>query len=227
MKFQKAVCMVCATTFFVSGCATAPNGGQTADAANKDTALRCAAFGVGGALLGSLISGKNGAVKGALAGLAACAIVEVASHQTKTAAQVDQQYRMANHNQLPATARIDSYSTVVSPNGIARAGDAIKIVSTIRVVSGASEPVQEVREQLIAYAPTGEEFKRGEKKVNDVGGSGEYDNSFTLKLPQGSPQGIYKLKTEVFLNGRASIVKESSLQVADLGTTRTLVMLDR
>ena len=225
MKFQKTICAACAITVFVSGCAT-PGNDQAAGPASNDTALRCAAFGVGGALLGAMISGKSGAGKGALAGLAACAVVEIASRQTKTAAQVEQQYRVSNRSQLPPNAKIDSYATLVSPNGVVKAGDAIKIQSTIRAVSGANEPVQEVRELLIAYAPTGEEFKRGEKKVNETAGSGEYDNSFTLKLPAGAPQGVYKLKTEVFLNGRGAAVKESNLQVADLGGVRTVAMLD-
>jgi hypothetical protein len=226
MKLQKTICAVCILTIFVGGCA-APGGGQSAGSATNDTAARCAAFGIGGALLGALISGKNGAAKGAIAGLAACAVVEIASRQTKTAAQVEQQYRVSNQNTLPPNAKIDSYLTVVSPNGVAKAGDAIKVQSTIRAVSGANEPVREVREVLIAYAPSGEEFKRGEKKVNDATGSGEYDNSFTLKLPVGAPQGVYRLKTEVFLNGRPIVHKESSLQVADLGGMRTVAMLER
>jgi hypothetical protein len=227
MKHQNIICAMCVTACIVSACA-APGQDQAAGFVSNDPALRCAAFGVGGALLGRLISGKDGTAKGALAGLAACAVVEIVSRQTKNAAQVEQQYRASNQQPLPPEARIDSYATLLSPNGVAKAGDQIKIQSTIRAISGANEPVQEVRERLIAYAPTGEEFKRGEKKVNDAAGSGEYDNSFTLKLPQGAPEGVYKLKTEVYLNGRAASTKESNFQVADLGTgVRHVAMLDR
>jgi hypothetical protein len=227
MKRQKIIGAICVTACVVSACA-APGNDQTAGTANHDPLLRCAAFGLGGALLGSLINGKDGTKKGAIAGLAACAVVEIASRQTKNAAQVEQQYRAVNTNHLPPDARIDSYATLVSPDGVAKPGDHIMVRSTIRAISGANEPVQEVRERLIAYAPTGEEFKRGEKKVNDAAGSGEYDNNFTLKLPQGAPQGVYKLKTELFLNGRAASTKESSFQIADLGGgMRSVAMLDR
>jgi hypothetical protein len=226
MNIQKTILAVCAGSLLLSGCAT--TGGESAGgSSNSDTAMRCAAFGAGGALLGAFLGGKSGAVKGAVAGLAACAVVEIASRQTKSAAEVDRQYRVSNRNQLPPNAKIDSYSTLVTPNGIVKAGDAIKVQSTIRAVSGANEPVQEIREVLIAYAPTGEEFKRGEKKVNDSAGSGEYDNSFTLRLPQGAPQGIYRLKTQVFLNGRPMIAKETNMQVAELSGARTLASLDR
>lgn len=226
MKLQKTVVAACLVPLLLSACAT-QEGGQAADAGpgTGNTAARCAAFGLGGAVIGGLISGKKGAVRGAVAGLAACAVVEIASRQTKTSAQVDKQYRASNRNQLPPMARIDTYSTQVSPNGVAKAGDAIKIQSTIRAISGVNEPVQDVKEVLIAYAPTGEEFKRGEKKVNDASGSGEYDNSFTLRLPQGAPQGVYRLKTQVFLNGKPSLVRESSLQLAMVDGAPSYAML--
>lgn len=228
MKLQKTVCAVCIVPFLLSACATQQEGGApVAESGKNDTVARCAALGLGGAVLGALISGKKGAARGAVAGLAACAVIEIASRQTKSSAQVDQQYRASNRNQLPQNARIDTYSMQVSPKGVAKAGDAIKIQSTIRAVSGVNEPVQDVKEVLIAYAPTGEEFKRGEKKVNDASGSGEYDNSFTLRLPQGAPQGVYRLKTQVFLNGKPSLVKESSLQVAMLDGAPSYAMLAR
>jgi hypothetical protein len=208
---------VCIGSLLVTGCATTNGQGGV----SEDTAFRCAAFGVGGALLGAAVSGNKGAVRGALVGLAACAVVEIASRQTKTSTAVDQQYRSNNRNQLPQTAKIDAYTTSVSPNGVAKAGDAIRVQSTIRAVSGVREPVVEVKDQLVVYAPSGEEFKRGEKKVNEGTGSGEYENAFTLRLPQGAPQGVYTFKTQIFLNGKPASVSERSVQVAvaDLPTT--------
>jgi hypothetical protein len=132
--FKQSVLVTCIAAMLVSGCATPGGGNASAD--NQNTVARCAAFGVGGALLGAVIGGKNAAVKGALAGLAACAVVEIASRQTKSSEVVDQQYRSNNRNQLPATAKIDAYTTTVSPNGVAKAGDAIRVQSTIRAISG-------------------------------------------------------------------------------------------
>lgn len=218
MNLKKMTCMICALAILVSGCATTggPNGAGN-DSSDKNTALRCAAFGTIGALIGAGLGGTKGAVKGAIAGLAACAIIEISSLQTKKADEVEAQYKVANKNQLPTASKIDTYSSFVTPSGVAKAGDAIKVQSTIRVIAGTNEPIQEVKEVLIAYAPTGEEFKRGEKKVNETAGSGEYDNSFTLKLPQGAPQGYYKLTTQVFLNGKPGEMRQSSLQVAGTG----------
>lgn len=207
--------VVSITSLLVSGCA-APGGPNSSPHDSNNTALRCAGLGLGGALLGAVIGGKNAAVKGALVGLAACAVVEIASQQTKSSDTVEQQYRSNNRNQLPQSAKIDGYTTSVSPNGIAKAGDAIRIQSTIRAVSGQYEPVTEVKEQLIVYAPSGEEFKRGEKKVNERSGSGEYENAFTLRLPDGAPQGVYRFRTQLFLNGKPALLRDSNVQIAAL-----------
>src|SRR5471030_769762 len=223
--FKQSILVTCIASVLVTGCA-APSGQGGSGIASNNTALRCAGFGIGGALLGAVVGGKNAAVKGALVGLAACAL-EIASRQTKSSEVVDQQYRGNNRNQLPQSAKIDGYTTAVSPNGVAKAGDAIRVQSLIRAVSGVQEPVTEVKEQLIVYAPSGEEFKRGEKKVNDTTGSGEYENSFTLRLPEGSPQGVYKFKTQLFLNGKPATMRESSLQIATIDASANLAVAAR
>lgn len=211
MKFSKTLSAACAITLLASGCASTGSGDSIT---SNETMIRCAALGAGGAIIGALIGGTKGAVGGAAAGLAACAVIEVASRQTKSAAEVDRDYKNGNRNRLPPSAKIDSYNTVVTPNGPVKSGETIKVQSSIRAISGTSEPVQEIKEVLVAYAPSGEEFKRGEKTVNSKPGSGEYDNSFSLKLPQGAPQGTYKLKTQVFLNGKPGATRESNLMFA-------------
>jgi len=223
MTLQKTIPLVALATLLACGCAT--QGGEST--ANSDTVLRCAALGAGGAIVGALIGGTKGAIGGAAAGLAACAVIEVATRQTKTAAEVNRDYKANNRNRLPRTAEVNAYNTVVTPNGAVKAGDAIKLQSTIRAVSGTTEPVQEVKEILTVYAPSGEEFKRGEKIVSSAPGSGEYDNSFTLKLPAGAPQGTYRLKSQVVLNGKPGITRETQLQLARVGDTLTVAMLDR
>lgn len=222
MTLQKTISLVAIATLLASGCAT-QGGGSTV---SSDTVLRCTALGAGGAIVGALIGGTKGAIGGAAVGLAACAVIEVATRQTKTAAEVDREYKVNNRNHLPRTAEVNAYNTFVTPNGAVKAGEAIKLQSTIRAVSGTTEPVQEVKEILTVYAPSGEEFKRGEKVVSSAPGSGEYENSFTLKLPSGAPQGTYRLKSQVVLNGKPGVTRENQLQLARVGDTVTVAMLD-
>lgn len=180
---------------------------------DKHTALKCGAFALGGAALGAALSGKKGAGRGALAGLAACAVVEMVSRQTRSKEEVEQDYRNANNGKLPAKAELVAYQTNLNPQTTLQRGSALKVQSTIRVVAGAGEPIREVREVLIAYAPSGEEFKRGEKVANAAEGSGEFVNTFTLRLPDGAPEGQYRIETQVLLNGREVSSQPQSIQL--------------
>ncbi|NQD38915.1 hypothetical protein HPT27_18005 [Permianibacter sp. IMCC34836] len=180
---------------------------------DKGTALKCGAFALGGAAIGAAISGKKGAGRGALAGLAACAVVEIVSRQTRSKDEVEQDYRAANKGKLPAKAELVAYQTTLNPDATLKRGDALKVQSTIRVVAGTGEPIKDVKEVLIAYAPSGEEFKRGEKKANATDGSGEFVNTFTLKLPDGAPEGEYKIETQVLINGREVSSQPRSIQM--------------
>ena len=79
---------------------------------------------------------------------------------------------------------------------------------------------------MTVYAPSGEQFKRGEKIVNATPGSGEFDNSFTLKLPSGAPQGTYTLKSQVYLNGKPGPTRQSSIQLAQVDGVTVVALLD-
>jgi len=198
--------LIVGTVLLLASCATQDQ---------QNTAWRCGAFALGGAAIGAAIDGKKGAGKGALAGLAACAVVEVVSRQSKTGTEVEGDYKKTNKGKLPSKAELVAYDTTLNPDAMLKRGDALKIQSTIRVIAGTTEPVNDVRETLIAYSPSGEEFKRGEKKANAAAGSGEYVNTFTLKLPDGAPQGTYTIKTIVSINGREVSTEPRPIQIVD------------
>ena len=206
----KTLAAVLTVALSVAGCAAPGQPGFGPD----NTAVRCGGMAVGGAVLGALMDGKRGAVKGAALGLGACAVMEVASNRTQSAKEVEQKYRSSNRNALPVSAKLVGYSSSVSPQGRARSGEPIKIQSTIRAVSGTSEPIREIREVLVAYAPDGKEFKRGEKLVDTSGGSGEFSNHFTLRLSPSAPEGGYRLHTDVYLNGKLASSNDALLQLA-------------
>ncbi len=206
-RFAKFAVALGAATLLLSSCASLDRG----------TALRCGAFALGGAAIGAALDGKKGAGKGAIAGLAACAVVEIASRQTKSKDEVESDYRSAK-GRLPSKAEVVAYQTTLNPNPVLKRGDALKVQSTIRVVAGTNEPVREVKEVLIAYAPSGEEFKRGEKKANAAEGSGEFLNTFTLRLPDGAPEGQYTIETKLLINGREVSAQPQRIQLASAGS---------
>ena len=176
--------------------------------------LRCTALGAGSALVGALIGGTKGAIGGAVARLAACAVIEVATRQTKTAAEVDRDYRANNRNNLPPYAKIDAYTTVVTPRSAVKTGEPIKLASQIRAVSGTNgrPGSQGSRDRLRAVGRAVQ--ARREDRQRDAG-QRRFDNSFTLKLPSGAPQGTYAEKPGL-PERQAGPTRQSSIQLAQV-----------
>lgn len=62
------------------------------------------------------------------------------------------------------------------------------------------------------------------KPVSATNGSGAFKGGFSIPLPEGVPQGLYPIKTALYLNGRRVAGQDNKLQVVDLGTTRMLAL---
>lgn len=210
---RKPLAIVLCISLAAAGCATPGQSGLGADS----TVMKCGLMAAGGAVLGGLVDGKRCVLRGAALGLGACAVMEVVSSRTRTAGEVEKSYRSGNRNALPASAKLVSYASNVSPRGQIISGNPVKVQSTIRAVSGTGESIREIREVLVAYAPDGKEFKRGEKVVDTTGGSGEFSNSFTLRLPQGAPEGNYRLQTDIYLNGKLASTNNANFSLVQAG----------
>jgi len=209
----------------LAGCATAPSGGASrpasttnpAQAGNDDpcsvggTALAGA---LAGALLGAMIDGKRGAVKGAalggVAGALGCVAINSQSRQTRTAAQVDSDFVKAR-GALPPEPQVVSYIPRLSNNVVQR-GQPMRINSTVELVNGSKTPITEVREELVVYDTHGEAFKTKAKPLSNRSG-GRFENSFELSLPEQAPQGVYTLKTNLYINNKLMAKRDMSTQV--------------
>ena len=142
----------------LSGCAT---GSMT-----KSDWGKCLGAVVLGAGAGALLEGERGAYVGAAAGVAACFAINAHSKRTRTAGEVESDYR-AVHQQLPAQPEVISYATNVPSTGIRR-GEPLKIVSNIEAISGSQQPITQVREQVRLYEPGNQEpFKTTEKVASE------------------------------------------------------------
>jgi len=222
-------------TAMLAGCATAPgnpNGvrqdtpysqdGQNPQAANDDpcsVGATAAAGAAVGALLGGLISGKSGIVKGAAIGgglaAAGCLAINVNSRQTKTAAQADRDYIRAR-GALPREPQVVSYTPQVSAATVKR-GQPFKVNSVVELVNGSAQNVNDVREELVVLDPQGQPFKSGSKSLasnNKTGG--RFENSFELTLPAGVSQGVYGVKTNLYVNGKLAATRDLRTQLVIL-----------
>jgi hypothetical protein len=231
---MKKIVALTLMTSLVAGCASTNQGmpsnnagQQQAAAGSKDpcTVGATALAGVAvGALLGGLIDGKKGAKRGAVAGgvIAAigCVAINSQSRQTKSAAQADSEY-IQQRGRLAPEPQVVSYTPRLESNVVQR-GQPMHVYSVVELVNGSVSPVQEVREELVVYGTDGQPFKTGSKPlINNRGG--RFENSFELTLPNGVSQGIYAMKTNLYVNGKLSASRDLRTQLVWNGTTGVMV----
>ncbi len=198
------------------------SGAVSTDPCNvTNTALAGAAAGL---IIGALLGGKKGAAQGGIAGGAlaavACYTMNVQSRQTKSAAQADIDYKNAR-GALPSQPAVVAYSPQLENSRVQR-GQKLMVNSTLELVNGTSEPIREVKEELQVFHPDGRQYKTGSKPFV-ANSSGRFENSFELSMPANAPQGIYALKTNVFINGKPSASRDLRTQIVWNGTDGVLV----
>lgn len=228
-KYTNVVVAVLTTTLLAACVAPQPGGMNNGSsnlrpnnqAAQEDpcsvgqSALAGAAV---GALLGGLMGGKKGALEGAAAGgvvaSLGCLAINAQSRQTKTAAQSDREFVMAR-GRLPAEPQVVSYSPTTSTQ-TGRRGQPLRVNSVIELVNGSQQTVNEVREELVVFDPQGEKVRNGSKQLTNNTG-GRFENSFELVLPNSAPQGVYAMKTNLYVNGKLSASRNLQTQIVFRG----------
>ncbi len=193
-----------AITMLASGCATSSMNGSDWG--------KCLGAIVIGAGAGAALQGERGAYVGAAAGIAACFVINAQSKRTRSASEVEEEYR-TRHAQLPTQPEVVRYDTQLSAPNVRR-GDPLRIVSNIEAVEGRNAPIQEVKEEIRIYEPGSDTpFKTAQKVANNTGGSGGYENTFTITFPSGMPQGRYVIETAVLVNGERADRGNQQIQV--------------
>ena len=171
---------------------------------------------VAGALLGGLLARGNNRAKGAAFGAGVASLACVAWNynvkQTKTAEQVQQEYRTVNHGELPTQSKIINYETRFDPSGKVAPGGKLTLASNIEVVQGTADPTPLIEEELTLVRPDGSEVK-SRKKANVNQGAGAFSTVFSMNMPAGVSQGEYPMRTALFLNGERVAGKDMKMQV--------------
>lgn len=211
----------------VYGCA---GTGQTSGDGSTDTAaadggkggcnagVAAVIGGVAGALLGGKEHAGRGAAIGAGVGALACVAYNYHVKQVKTQQQVQQEYKTANKGKLPATTVVDRYETKFSP-AVIKPGEKAVLTSYVQIVQGKDNATAKVEEEATLYGPDGKELKKARKPVNQDAVSGAFQTSFALPMPSGVPQGIYRMDTKLYLDGKETAKRSAKLQIAAAGDT--------
>ncbi|HKT99457.1 MAG TPA: hypothetical protein VJS30_23455 [Paraburkholderia sp.] len=220
-KSGKRLLVPAVITCLLAGCAVpSQNGAVPGDpAATNADPCSVGTSAVAGAAVGALIGALAGGGKGALIGAAAggvlvgagCYAVNVRSRQVRTAAQVDHDY-IARRGSLPAQPQVVAYNVQVNNHAVR--GKPFIVNTEVELVNGRYQQVNDVREQIVLFDPKGEPFKNGTKPLETQNASGgKFENSFELTLPQGVSQGVYAMKTNLYVNGRLAATRDLRTQV--------------
>jgi hypothetical protein len=200
---HRATALLVTASLALGGCATTGQNTSSNTAANDSECNPAIAAGVG-AVIGGLLGGGTNTVRGAAIGAAiggfGCMLVNYRSEQVKTAQQAQADYKAANRGQLPERTTIVKYTTVFKPATI-RAGNKAEMDSYVEVVNGRDDPNPRLEEEMSLYKPDGKLAKSVRKPVSASGSSGGFRNSFTVPMPEGVPEGVYPVKTALYLNG--------------------------
>lgn len=187
--------------------------------------LDCALTTMAGAGVGALASGGNtGAiVGGAAAGALGCLVYKHETIRTRTAEQVEDEYKQAN-KALPEKTTVTAYKAKLSPTAVVAKGTSATVVSEFTVLEGNAETPSKVEEELVLLDPSGAKRSSARKPV-ETDGSGAYKNQFSFKMPAGVPDGIYPLNMALYVDDE--LVKSSSLkmQVIASGTADARTIL--
>lgn len=201
------------------------------DTAQKSGNAECSApvAAVIGAIAGGLLGqGKNhvrGAAIGAGVASLACMAFNFQATQTKTAEQVQDDFKAQNKGQLPEQAIVARYETKIAPSNQVRPGSKTTLTSSIVVVNGTASIAPKIEEDVSLFDPDGKRITNARKVANQNGEAGAFTTSFSFTLPEGVKQGIYPIKTAVFLDGQQASTREASLQVVMTQTGLVVALL--
>ena len=231
VRIARTPAAVIAAAAFAAGCAT----GQ-GDSAPKGDVLSgdCNPLVTGGigAAIGAIAGGSKrrgeGAAAGAAIGALACVAYNYYTKQTKTSEQVTSEYKAKNKGTLPASATVTRFNAQVAPTSKVQAGNAITVASNIEVVPGTSNPRPAVEQEIALYGPDGAQAGKARKPASESAGGGAFETSFKFSLPQGVPQGVYPVKSQVYVDGKPAAGADTRFQVvvAPGGTVTVLARHD-
>lgn len=223
MKIAKnSLIALVAVSVAMAGCVTTGTNASSQPpekTASNDGECNAAVVGLVGAIAGALLAKGDNRVRGAALGGGLGALVCAAWNyhvaQTKTADQSVADYKRANAGRVPAQAVVTAFDTRVDPNSTIRPGSTMTVTSNIEVVPGTAQTNPVIEEELVLTNPKST-TTTARKRANPNGDGGAFQTKFSMMMPEGIPQGVYPVKTTLYVDGKATRVNDSSLQVVAL-----------
>jgi hypothetical protein len=216
IRFARKPVVVIVVAALATGCATGQGGSKPTEDVLSGDCNPLVTGGIGAAI-GAIVGGNKrrgeGAAAGAAIGALACVAYNYYTKQTKTAEQVAGEYKTANKGQLPASATVTRFNAQVAPKSTIQPGNAVTVASNIEVVPGTSNPRPTVEQEIALYGPDGAQVGKARKPASQSAGGGAFETSFKFSLPQGVPQGVYPVKSQVYVDGKPAAGTDTRFQV--------------
>ncbi|MBI5276160.1 MAG: hypothetical protein HY854_06840 [Burkholderiales bacterium] len=171
-----------------------------------------------GSVFGAMIGGRSGRLGGvaigASVGAFGCMAYNYSASQTKSSQQVGEEFKAANGGVLPTATTITRFDAAISPDANIQAGTAVDVRSQIEVVPGTNDPQPKVEQEIALFTPDGKPTgKTARKSAAQSPGGGAFETNFKFTMPQGVPQGVYPVKSQVFVNDEPAANTETKFQV--------------
>lgn len=162
----------------------------------------------------------KGAAKVAAIAIAAKIITDmVIEYRTKNISDEDavaKEYKVGHDNNLPEQPVASVYTTTTLPSKVVQPGKKVTIQSDMVVVPGRAQKDTLIEERLAIFdnEDNTKELKSLTKTVNEqTKRAGHYNNEFSFTLPEGLPQGVYPIKSELLINGQAAKTADADIQL--------------
>lgn len=142
-------------------------------------------------------------------------VIDYRSKRVAKAEEVAEEYK-TQHETLPPEPIATEYVTKTLPGNVVEPGKEVVIQSDIVVVPGAKKKKALIEERISIFdnEDNTKELKTMTKTVNaKTKTGGRYQNEFSFTLPEGVPQGVYPIKTELLLNGKVAETSSNDIQL--------------
>lgn len=159
-------------------------------------------------------------------------IIDYRSSQTKPEDQVVQEYKKT-HPSLPKEPEVIAYTSSIKPGEVVKAGKEVLVNSSLVVVPGVNSKSVDIQEKIDIHdnEKNDQVLKTLTKPVNEkTKKTGAFNNEFKFTLPIGMPQGVYPIKTQILVNGKAAKPTNNKMQLVlnvDRDLRYTIVAVSR
>ncbi len=143
-------------------------------------------------------------------------LIEHRARRLKDKEAVATAYKKEKGSAVPDQSEVTRYETSTEPDAVVEGGMRYILTSQIALLQGLKEPEVLLEEELQLYdnVDTDNMLRSVRKPVNeDSKTGGEFDNQFAFILPDGIPEGVYPVRTKVYVNGKEKRDYATAMQV--------------